>query len=267
MRRGNLRSIVVENEEVVVKKSVVSNGKVEVNTWRSDKVFIERQKHDELRNPELEREPKKRIRTRRDDSDDKDKCHDDGRDASRQDDRYGESHHEDLDKDKQKDDRHRESYYEDLCKDKQKENRDSRGKKRYSDDLKSRNAKEHHHAVTEKKTPSSSRKGSPADRGRSQSRYYSTASRSRCSSLQPQCSSCQGSVQVSRKVGFVGPHECLACLEKESMTSSKAESHYREPVSDERVRSNGTSLTQHSSVHGFLSELLKVLQRGRKPFG
>ncbi|KAI3856394.1 hypothetical protein MKX03_034476 [Papaver bracteatum] len=49
--------------------------------------------------------------------------------------------------------------------------KDSRGKKRYSDDLKSRNAKEHHHAVAEKKTPSSSREESPADRGRSQSRF------------------------------------------------------------------------------------------------
>ncbi|KAI3856395.1 hypothetical protein MKX03_034477 [Papaver bracteatum] len=139
-------SIVVEKEEVVVKKSVVSNGKVEVKTsnvvsnckveakmsrsdedssekevhhkesteekesrsserekknqdvWREAKidsetlsmkkdvvnsVFIERQKHDELRNPELERELKKRIRTRRDGYDDKAKYYDDGRDASR----------------------------------------------------------------------------------------------------------------------------------------------------------------------------------------
>ncbi|KAI3886821.1 hypothetical protein MKW98_017173 [Papaver atlanticum] len=330
---------------------------------KKDVVIAERQKHDELRNPELEKELEKRIRRRRDDSDDKDKYHDDSRDAKesrvssrddrsrssrykdekQQDDRYRESHHEDLRKDKQKDDRYRESHYEDLRKDKQKDDRyreshhddlrkdkqkddryreshhddmrkdkqkddkyresrledsrkdhtsrddkrrddylkdhpgqrsdnkyprdekrsplekskpheregdgsprnddrvtnykESRGMKRYADDndeygdLKSRNAKEHHHSVAEKKTPSSSRKESPADRGRSQSRhmdYDSTVSRSRRRSPSPNA------------------HP----VKDQFRTSSKAESQYREPVSDERVRSNVTPLRERSSVHG-----------------
>ncbi|KAI3903913.1 hypothetical protein MKW92_047356 [Papaver armeniacum] len=312
---------------------------------KKDVVIAERQKHDELRNPELEKELEKRIRRRRDDSDDKDRYHDDSRDAKesrvssrddrsrsarykdekQQDDRYRESHHEDLRKDKQKDDRYRESHYEDLRKDRQKDDRyreshhddmrkdkhkddkyresrhedsrkdhtyrddkrrddyfkdhsgqrsdnkyprdekrspqekskpqeregdgsprnddrvsnykDSRGKKRYADDndeygdLKSRNAKEHHHSAAEKKTPSSSRKESPADRGRSQSRhidYDSTMSRSRRRSPSPSA------------------HP----VKDQFRTSSKAESQYREPVSDERVRSNVTPLRERSSVHG-----------------
>ncbi|KAI3862471.1 hypothetical protein MKX03_011559 [Papaver bracteatum] len=330
---------------------------------KKDVVIAERQKHDELRNPELEKELEKRIRRRRDDSDDKDKYHDDSRDAKesrvssrddrsrssrykdekQQDDRYRESHHEDLCKDKQKDDRYRESHYEDLRKDRQKDDRyreshhddlrkdkqkddryreshhddmrkdkqkddkyresrhedsrkdhtsrddkrrddylkdhpgqrsdnkyprdekrsprekskpheregdgsprnddrvtnykESRGMKRYADDndeygdLKSRNAKEHHHSVAEKKTPSSNRKESPADRGRSQSRhmdYDSTVSRSRRRSPSPNA------------------HP----VKDQFRTSSKAESQYREPVSDERVRSNVTPLRERSSVHG-----------------
>ncbi|XP_026429407.1 uncharacterized protein LOC113325416 [Papaver somniferum] len=309
---------------------------------KKDVVNAERQKHDELRNPELEKELEKRIRRRRDDSDDKDKYHDDSRDAKesrvssrddrsrssrykdekQQDGRYRESHHEDLRKEKLKDDRYRESHYEDLRKEKQKDDRyreshhddmrkdkqkddryresrledsrkdhtnrddkrrdeylkdhsgqrsdskyprdekrsphekskpqeregdgsprnddrvsnykDSRGKKRYADDnddygdFKSRNAKEHHHSVAEKKTPS--RKESPADRGRSQSRHidYVTVGRSRRRSPSPNA------------------HP----VKDQSRTSSKAESQYKEPVPDERVRSNVTPLRERSSVHG-----------------
>ncbi|KAI3956315.1 hypothetical protein MKX01_004939 [Papaver californicum] len=324
----------------VRRETKIDSGTVSV---KKDVVNAERQKHDELRNPELERELEKRIRRRRDDYDDKDKYHDDSRDAKEsrissrddrtrssrykddkhQDDRYRESHHEDLRKDNQKDDRYRERHHEDLRKDKQKDDRyreshhddmrkdkqkddkyresrhedsrmdhtnrddkrrddylkdhlgqrsenkyprdekrspqekskprerkgdgsprnddrvtnykDSRGRKRYSDDndeygdLKSRNAKEqHHHSVAEKKTPSSSRKESPADRGRSQSRhidYDSTVSRSRCRSPSPNA------------------HP----VKDQFRTSSKAESQYREPVSDERVRSNVTPIRERVS--------------------
>ncbi|RZC58919.1 hypothetical protein C5167_006233 [Papaver somniferum] len=155
--RSLLRRRKVGHQREKKNQDVRREAKIDSGTMsmKKDVVNAERQKHDELRNPELERELKKRIRTRRDGSDDKDKYHDDGRDASRvsswgdqtrsssykdvkqQDDRYGESHHEDLGKDKQKDDRHRESYYEDLLKDKQKDNRyreshhDDMGKDKY----------------------------------------------------------------------------------------------------------------------------------------
>lgn len=151
----------MDNEEVVVKKSVVGNGKVGVKTLRSDKVHskestkekehrsserdkknqgvlpeskidsgtvdvekdvanAERQMHDELRNHELDMELENPIR-RRGDPNDKDKYHDDSRDAKEsqpsRDDRTRSSSYKD---EKQQDYRYRESLHDDMRKDKQK---------------------------------------------------------------------------------------------------------------------------------------------------
>ncbi|OVA01966.1 hypothetical protein BVC80_1819g1 [Macleaya cordata] len=253
-------------------------------------LLIQRQTHNELRNPELEKELEKRIRRRRDDSDDKDKYQDDSRDAKdsrvssrddrtrngrykdekHKDDKYRDRNHEDLRKDhRNRDDKRRDDYVKDhtghrsdtkhsrdekqspqkkskpqdregdgspRIDDRVTSYKDNRGKKRSSDDneeysdLKSRTTKEHR-SVVEKKSMSSSKKESPADRGRTQSRHAdidSTLSRSRRKSPSP-------STYFSKD---------------QFRSSSKAESNYKDSVSEERLRPNATPSRDRPSVPG-----------------
>ncbi|MCL7049882.1 hypothetical protein MKW94_030333 [Papaver nudicaule] len=264
---------------------------VEADEWRI---------HDDVRNPDLEKEYEKRIRRQRDDSVDKDKYQEDksegsnryfsskddrtksgpdkdersGRDKSR-DDRYRDKYREDINWDHRRDDKHRDDHsvrdhgdrsdtrhFRDDSKTEDNRYKSSRPHDsdpdgssrivevgtRYKDvketkrtpkeneglnGIRSPNSVERR-AEMEKKTSSSSRLSSVAERGRSQSRHLDV------------------DFNVSTNKWNTSPSSNVHAVKDHRYNTKQAESKYRDSISEERVRTNIASSRDLTGPSGAL---------------